>query len=164
MISKERLEELMRNCAVIYGIEFDKIESYDLSDEDICISPAEFRDYGLRIFNSLGYWNDVRFENLFESKEEAEWYKEFGNITRTERLGLPTWEIINKEFKDINKFGSYAIIDTAGVYMDIFVDNYKNKFIVLTTQPRMLLTKENYTLACRKCKELFLGGSDGDIR
>lgn len=169
MISKERLEELMRNCAVIYGIEFDKIESYDLSDEDICISPAEFRDYGLRIFNSLGYWNDIRFENLFESKKEAEWHKEFGCIERTEKLELPTWEEVQKcslytlyfNNQELYLYRVYFNRDAKTITIEEQNEEYLECF---TEIEELQLTKENYLRACRKCKELFLGGSDGDIR
>jgi hypothetical protein len=81
MITKERLEELIEQGAKVWCIcdyTYDeskpnkKIEYYDLSNEDICISPAEFRDYGLRVFDALGYWNDIRFECLFKTKEEAQ--------------------------------------------------------------------------------------------
>ena len=153
MIEKSRLEELIEQGVVIYGIEFNEIETYDLSDEDICISPAEFRDYGLRIFNSLGYWNDVRFENLFETKEEAEWTVEFVCIERIERLDLPTWEVFDKEkfvwFVDKNQ--NQCCLYYLNVANKIFI-NISGEVIEIGE-----LTKENYTLACRKCKELFLG-------
>lgn len=158
MVTKERLEELMRNCAVIYGIEFDKIESYDLSDEDICISPAEFGDYGLRIFNSLGYWNDVRFENLFESKKEAEWYKEFGCIQRTEQLKLPTWQ----EFKNQKIHTVCFFSKNTNCFFEMFIHEKNNKLVLYDHDCDYkyfndIATKENYIKACRIAKAHFLG-------
>lgn len=162
MISKSRLEELIEQGARVWCICYytyhkskpnKKIEYYDLSSEDVCISPAEFRDYGLRIYNSLGYWNDVRYENLFETKEEAEWYREFGCIERTERLELPTWE----EF-DGKKFVWFFDKDHKSCCLHYL--NFANQIFINVDGDVITigdLTKENYTIACRKAKELFLG-------
>ena len=35
-------------------------------------------------------------KDVYENKEEAEWVAEFGNVTRTEKLELPTWEQFKK--------------------------------------------------------------------
>ena len=162
MISKEKLEELIKQGAKVWCIcdyTYDeskpnkKIEYYDLSNEDICISPAEFRDYGLRVFDALGYWNDIRFECLFETLEEAEWHKEFGSIERTERLKLPTWEEIQKyerfDFKDKN----------CNKYTIHFISGFKTLAItgIISVEFYEEATKKNYIKACRKAKELFLG-------
>ena len=161
MITHKRLKELIKQGAKIWCIcdytyhkskPNKKIEYYDLSSEDVCMSPAELRNYGLRIYNSLGYWNDVRYENLFETKEEAEWYKEFGCIERTERLELPTWEEFNKQPEFY--FDAYTLIKINDKILlkDSFKDYVYKEF-----------TKENYTVACRKAKELFLGDNNGKI-
>lgn len=71
MISKERLSKLISNCNVIYSIEFDKIEIYDLSDKDITLSPRI--DYALRVYGCLGdSWYDIKSEDLFETRKQAE--------------------------------------------------------------------------------------------
>lgn len=192
MIERKRLEELIGQKAIIWCIcdyTYDKskpnkkIEYYDLSNEDICISPAEFRDYGLRIFNSLGYWNDIRYEDLFETKEEAEWQAEFGCIERTERLVLPTWKQIENIINQKKKFGLNhsdrvfaRIITSDSIYyfkvckdLDLFTLQVKQTYIgddlceqITTRFPYIFgkATKENYTLACRKAKELFLNGDE----
>ena len=125
-------------------------------------------DFGVYYNEFAGHWqfcwkdteNEYRvidIKYIFDNQEDAEWEEEFGDITRTERLKLPTWNEIKNDFNNINKFGTYSVIEFDGYYMDIFVDNYATKSIIATAQPRMPLTKENYMLACRKAKELFLG-------
>jgi hypothetical protein len=160
MITHERLKELIEQESGCYVLNDYNIGYIHLKPK---YEPETYEnglgDYILYIYcnDKKEYKEEIFSEQLFETEEDANWHKDFGCIERTERLELPTWEEIKKDFENINKFGSYAIIDTNGVYMDIFVDNYAKKFIVLTTQPRMPLTKENYILACRKVKELFLG-------
>lgn len=98
-------------------------------------------------------------------EESAEWHKEFGNITRTETLKLPTWEefIQNKKFVDGNEIYFY---DDIGMKYKLFKTQSLNPNMIYLLEEgiqgdyvneKYELTKENYTLACRKCKELFLG-------
>lgn len=106
-------------------------------------------------------------KNMIRYDEKAKWQEEFGHIERIERLKLPTWEEIDKEFNKSKykkkKFGTYEIVKFVGkktendYVLEIFVDNYTKKFIGLSCFVRQPLTKENYILACRKAKELFLG-------
>ena len=87
---------------------------------------------------------------------DLEWHKEFGNRTRTERLELPTWEEF-EEKKFVWFFDSYhkgCCLHYLNCSNKIFV-NVGGEVIEIGD-----LTKENYTLACRKCKELFLGGDN----
>lgn len=153
MISKERLEELIKQGSTIYGINFNKVNVYDLCDENVCISPRNFREYGLRVFDALGYWDDIEFCNLFETKEEAEWHKEFGCIERTERLELPTWEEFDEQkfIWFVDKSQNQCCLYYLNVVNKIFI-NVSGEVIEIGD-----LTKENYTLACRKAKELYLG-------
>ena len=94
------------------------------------------------------------------------WEKEFGCIKRTEKLELPTWEEIKVDFIDNKReLGNYVVC----VFDDCSID-----IVVCCTGDIMIsiyeinfykeLTKENYTLACRKAKELFLGlGENNEI-
>jgi hypothetical protein len=97
-------------------------------------------------------------DKLFETKEDAEWHREFGCIERTERLELPTWEEFSKlkanHIRFISKKGAICRIEG-------FCDD-KNGFIdVVSGGYSMLMvsdySKETYIKACRKAKELFLG-------
>lgn len=162
MITKDRLKELKRDCGIVYSIEYGEVKMYDLSDEDITLSPNI--DYALRIYGCLGTdWFDIKEEDLFETKKDAEWYREFGNVTRTERLELPTWE----EFKNTKMIcfsGNKDIETTIYAFQYLKVSKLISLYDIYGSTSRGFeenwkATKENYILACRKCKELFLGES-----
>ena len=140
MITKERLKELIKNKGKIYGI--------GKSNNVFCVG-LKFREpYSQE-------WLEGKFEiysKFFETKEEAEWYKEFGCIERTERLELPTWEefIEMEEFCFFQKNHKQTIIRILGT-----------KYLgVETTFERYYtgdLNQENYYEACKLAKSLFLG-------
>ena len=142
MITKERLEELIEQGATIYEIVSGGcIFNYYLKE-----MPSYSRKH-LDLF--------LEFHKVFETKEEAEWHKEFGCIERTERLELPTWEEFNKFFNNEVTFydknnNSIRLTRRNDILLWTSFDNGRYLF----QKPR---TKKNYTLACRKAKELFLG-------
>lgn len=159
MITKERLKELIRQRGTIYWIKdgIFKME-IDLSLAKVielreidCIIEIEHLNYFCYFFP---------YAELTDNKEEAEWHREFGCIERTERLELPTWEEVSRDLQNVPA-GNYVIkefdyvsleyIKYNGVFIGIYTDDYSEKWEA---------TKENYTKACRKCKELFLGGKD----
>lgn len=83
-----------------------------------------------------------------------------------ERLELPTWEEFGKCDKHVKfcnkdtKYLMYVFIknkNTNNCRIIIYADDGEQDWIVFE-QP---LTKENYYLACKKCKELFLGENNG---
>lgn len=88
----------------------------------------------------------------FETKEEAEWCLEFGNIARVEKLSLPTFD----EFKD--KAGGLMFYIKTGYVLLSISDDRKMVYIqgdeLIFNAP---LTKENYIDACKICKRLFKG-------
>ena len=104
------------------------------------------------------------YEDLFETKEEAEWYLEFGNITREEKLVLPTWEEAQKE-----KFCFAKGFDSLyGFKLFVFINKFTNDFEVsffhgyktndyCIEKHFDLRDKEQYIKGCRLCKQLFLG-------
>ena len=115
----------------------------------------EVKDSG-EIFSIQSRW--------FDTKEEAEWQIEFGNITRTETLELPTWEDLQSKTEHYIRFNTkrwtkcWLAIDMpykndVGKILITYADTDNNYHIIYDKR----LTKENYTRACRKCKELFLG-------
>lgn len=162
MIDRERLKELMKQNATIYGIS---------KDNEIIVIHSQYihhpKKFGTNIeikkILNIAYVDmdentkvfEVNEHNVFETKEEAEWYLEFGNITRTETLSLPNYTVaIN--YIDTEKF--------------ILADNSSFKFLLLSNPNNIIiinkqngnqifskpLTKENYIEACEKAKELFL--------
>ena len=152
MILKERLEELIKQGATIYNISSKKyvgqrkLDRFAWIDDDcLCFDKTEYPE--------MAY-----LQNLFETKEEAEWELEFGNITRTETLRLPSWEYWQK----VSKYGMYAMsfFDKENHYCELqILETIK---VVKwgygrTVEFENSVSKENYIEACRLCKKLFLG-------
>jgi hypothetical protein len=153
-ISKERLKELIEQGATIYGIFRRKVRTIDLKDlysisKNGKILVTEYIDL-----------ENFKIKDIFETKEEAEWYKEFGCIERVERLELPTWEEFNKSSsfiftrKDGTEMEMAIWTRNTSVDKTIKITNLNDWNISWFEAP---LTKENYLLACRKAKKLFLG-------
>lgn len=156
MITKERLEELIKQGAIVYCFRFDEVLEEKLGSN-------HFVDWELdNMF--LSKWDEDTHEPIcdiyyiFEHKEEAEhfqWSFEFSYIERTECLELPTWEEVNQICLSIITF-----INKDGKECNLVVEVFENRITVNGVGGAYdiwELTKENYTLACRKCKELFLG-------
>ena len=153
MITKERIDELIQQKAKIWGI--------GKQGNVFCIG-LKFRPHTLNNKKWLENKYEV-YSKFFENLEEAEWYKEFGNIERTEKLELPTWE------EDVRKD---ILFSALGGVRYIFMNKIKTGYSIEKENPYIIriqkigecdnfidyeYTKENYTLACRKAKELFLG-------
>lgn len=161
MISKERLEELIEQGATIYSNEYGEIQL--IKENDLSLYENGQNNYILYALEpNKKYHNEIFDEDLFETEEEAKWFAEFGCVERTERLELPTWEEFNKWDKSIKfynnstKYSMYVFIknkSTKNCRIIIYADNGEQDWLVFE-QP---LTQENYILACRKAKELFLG-------
>ena len=161
MISKERLEELIEQGATIYSNEYGEIQL--IKENDLSLYENGQNNYILYALEpNKKYHNEIFDEDLFETEEEAKWFAEFGCIERTERLELPTWEEIENDFI-IHKQsgGNYCVREFFGkeqeYSLDIVVWNGEVMVSISDEDFCKPLTKENYTLACRKAKELFLG-------
>lgn len=162
MIKKERLQELIKNRATIYYLSI-----FDTNDKEV----IEHKPSKSRVYKNLDDGSitidDIYDEYWFESREDAEFANEFKRVARIDYLDLPTWEEFIEmssfifENKDrINLEMAIWCCDTEDLQIKtIKITNLNNWNIRLFEQP---LTKENYTLACRKAKELFLG-SDVEI-
>lgn len=154
MISKERLEELIEQGATIWI--FNKVDGV------YSVNLSLLGGYMLGETCVITENNGVLITtHLYETKEEAEWDKEFGCIERTERLELPTWEEIKHDFiYNKQSAGNYCVVEFSGFQeysLDIVVYNGDAMITISDEDFYEPLTKENYTLACRKAKELFLG-------
>lgn len=154
MITKERLQWLIDNEVFVYAVVGDKVYELPLSKHD-WIGEQD----GNVLYSNYNCNADYYTYRLFETKEDAEWQREFGCIERTERLKLPTWEKVNEIIEEQKWFEL----------------NFKTKqeeiaFIVNDCQIAVMmkgenylsgsddeLNKENYIKACREVKKLFLG-------
>lgn len=149
MITHERLKELIEQNATIYFVYNGSVDLKEGKYKD---------DFILNETYVSIYWStrshQVEYENLFETKEEAEWHKEFGCIERTERLELPTWEEWQKD-------DEFDFLDKDGFSWDTYITG-DNEIIMANGWEHFTFenNKEGYLLACRKAKELFLGESE----
>lgn len=157
MITKERLEELIEQGGSVWHNDWEEIK-LDKNTCEVC----EVRSMsGMHLnwflcfeynYNDRKYWEEIDIEELEEDVDKFKWDREFGCIERTERLVLPTWEEIQKyerfDFKD--KYNhSYTLHYISG-FKTLAISGWSTEYYAPAT-------KENYTLACRKAKELFLG-------
>lgn len=175
MITEERLKELIEQGATIYvadtfGVNTITLKQCDYVEENGVLHTQV-------VVGGYKYFYD---EYLFETKAEAEWQAEFGCIEKTITLELPTWEKIENIINKMKKFGLNhndrvlaRIITNDSIWyfklcknLDLFIFEFKQSYIgddlceqIRDKFPIILgeATKENYTKACRKAKELFLG-------
>ena len=160
MITKERLEELIEQGATIYSNEYGEIQL--IKENDLSLYENGKNNYILYALEpNKKYHNEIFDEDLFETKEDAEEYAEFGNITRIEKLTLPSWEefangkvvefVSNKLLYELKKCGERIYISYR-----TYIDDSIWEIIF-----EQLLSKENYDEARRLCVKLFKGETDG---
>ena len=101
-------------------------------------------------------------EFLENTENPLVWEKEFGCIENTERLELPTWETIPFERQNsyVKKFTIKGNCDYFG---RLVVDNNVIRVMGLVQGCLFeeyfneIRSKENYTIACKIARDLFLG-------
>lgn len=158
----ERLTYRDENGWVVY--DEDRIEHIKLITKMFGVSVEEYNKINkcepMLYSNFCGLFKNIcPIQDCFETKEDAEEYAEFGNITRTEKLPYVSWE----KFK--NKEGNYSFkvypydyyCYTDGRYVRI-KQYYGSLDRIVFTKP---LTRENYNEARRLCIKLFKGENNG---
>lgn len=166
MISEERLQELIKQKATIW-VENQYCNAYDVELSNyyyVAITDNKeslmFLDYSIQEDDPESVLVDY-LENLYETKEDAEFVKEFKNITRTETLNLPTWEELKiiDEIKIYGENGKQYLVQADEYDISVYAsDGYD--FILYKRFER---TKENYIKACTIARKLFLGESVDEI-
>lgn len=159
MITEERLKELIEQKAVIYAMKDNKyIYTIGLNQELDVVNWFGSGEYKLCVVEENGavVCDIANIEQLFETREEAEWQSEFSNITRTETLKLPTWEEFckapNLKFCGAEHNLYHLFSDLKWLWLEQVVDEDWTIGLYLERA-----TKENYIEACRLAKKLFLG-------
>ena len=162
MIKEERLTKLIEEKATIYEAKYNNTNPVFLGNQ---IRDVNYK-YGIIVFEpspNEKYKHHKYIKNLYETEDDARFALEFGRIEWVNKLDLPTYE----EFKDYGygyKRGivSFRSRDNDVIWLQqerydgntcISVFNRSQDFRILYLD----LTYSNYILACRKCKELFLG-------
>lgn len=158
MITEERLKELIKQDATIYEAKYGNINPVDFSKNKVrwvgkyCITlePSLVERYG----------NHKYYKNLFETKEEAEEYLTYGNITRTEKFPYVSWEELNKDFQEF-KNGTYTIVECKYIFsLNIKVNKPAISQILLITEYENYnwnYSKENWFKALDLCVKLWKG-------
>lgn len=152
MITEERLEELIQQRATVYANGCGEIKL--IPENDIEIYENGNDSYILYAFEpNRKYKNEIFAEELFETKDEAEFAEEFQNITRTETLSLPTFE----EFKNTQLFSFLG--KDGNIYTIHFISGFKTLAVVGMSGNKYYgeATKENYLEVCKIARNLFLG-------
>lgn len=158
MITKERLEQLIKEGATIWYYEYEPfiagysniihICSVNLSS-DCSIKNNTLYDAQVISFEDHNY--DVligKLTDLFETRKEAEWHLKH-HATRTEELDLPTFDDLT-EIDFIAKNGDkYHLFNQDGMLV-LYNRNKGSEFF-------KEMTKENYIEACDLCLKLFKG-------
>lgn len=184
MIEKKRLEELIEQGATIWHDDYGEIK-LDKNTCEIC-DVKTFTDKHMYwclsfmyVYEGVNHTTEVNIADLEEDVETAKWHYEM-DCSKTEKLIFPTWKQIENTIEKMKKFGLVhndkvfaRIITKDSIYyfklckdLDTFTFSLKQTYIgddlceqISNKFPTFLgiATKENYTLACRKAKELFLG-------
>ena len=170
MITKERLEELIKQGATVYVPDnvwqtIDEIhlerKCYISENGKLCNDKITYED----LPNATAMYS-IPLEDLFETEEDAEFALKYKRIPRTEYLDLPTWE----EFCELDDMfifyyneKEYCVditndetlesecIEITCHDIDAFGECYSYSIFIEEA------TKENYIKACRLVKKLFLG-------
>lgn len=165
MITKERLEELIDNGATIYVVCWGRVKELNLNDVEHM--EVENGDIYYEIADEP---RTTDLSHLFETKEDAEEYAEFGNITRTDTIKLPIWENVKDTGYDEIFFVKDNRFDSGIVQYYFLVAEQTNQIQIMFREIEHImtidaydvifqkpLTKENYNEARRLCVKLFKG-------
>ena len=152
MITRERLEELIENNGTVYCV-LDNVYKITLDKRYFCIL-GNYLQWST-VLNKLMPRHTPHIDDIYETKEDAEFVKEFKNITRTETLNLPTWEELKiiDEIKIYGENGKQYLVQADEYDISVYAsDGYD--FILYKRFER---TKDNYIKACTIDRKLFLG-------
>lgn len=178
MITKERLEHLQKNGATVWQIknngEFNIAIPIKLDKVSIKYSKEgiEVKSDVYMLFKVAEAYNQIyfiKYDELTESEQDAEFINKYQGITRTETLSLPSWEEITTNDK-YNYYGTsyFEFGDGYRLIVKLPSEDDDCEFIGIDVNGNCELyhweeaTKENYTEACRLAKKLFLGENAND--
>ena len=103
-------------------------------------------------------WHKI-INDYFTTQEEAEFALRYQNITRTEKLSLPTWEELKGKIGEGKAYKIY-FNDAQFLFVSSFIIEV-GKYDTNGEQIEQYFCegthKENYLEACELCRKLFLG-------
>lgn len=152
-MTKERLEELIKQGAMIYAYEKNKFNNP-------CSVNLAIGDWNVSKTRQVLNLNDIKvyeLKDLFETIDHYYWQRKV-YAERTERFEPPMWE----EIKDKYSFG-FMNCKNSVVRFSVFKKyNSLNHIVVYSCDYddytyRDISTKENYEKACEIVRDLFKG-------
>lgn len=173
MISKKRLKELIEQKETIYCIVKEpfiagysnilKIKELDLS---LSINKEIFEDKDKFIYDN----HILDFNNLYESKDDAEEYLQYGNRTRIVKFEAPTWEELQRMVNSTTEWNVDFCIDCSHK-QDLIVSVCRTIGTMDKEQPYIIrlrhfyeceeidfeYSREGYNKARDLCLKLFYG-------
>lgn len=151
MISRERLQELIENDGTVYCVG-DNVYKITLDKRYFCIL-GNYLQWS-KFLDKPMLQRTPHIDDIYETKEDAEFAKEFKNVHRIDTLCLPTFEELKKierfDFKAKDGY-KYTIHFISGFNTLAITGQISNKYYGEAT-------KENYMEACKMVKKLFLEG------
>lgn len=159
MITRERLEELIKNNGTVYCV-LDNVYKITL-DERYFYILGNYLQWST-VLNKLMPRRTPHIDNIYETKEDAEFVKEFKDIKHTETLDLPLFDYLPETFdisfsrfdKEMDCWIIYELYIEFNEICILFRDVTEEASDCIFREP---LTKENYLEACKMVKKLFLG-------
>lgn len=161
MISKERLEELIKEKASVYYLQIEYYDGCSYGSRSLNLSNKYINQFGqLAIYNDGERYN---IENLFETMEQLEIFMnahlEFVGIKREEEFPYVSWE----DFSGGLRIIEFVSFKHENIELSVLTISYETAYIQLfnSKTETMLFnkpaTEENYYEALRLAKKLFLG-------
>ena len=174
MITRERLEELIKQEATIWADDYGEIQLCDKSE--VCDTIAFTGNHQIQegyclsgfVYNNEFISDNIEPDGLEEDVEKGEWEYEM-HASRIERFRPPTYEEMIKEPRCLDCWTKeFVVMDNdkligiafIGVDFDceiVSVEMGSDKYFVEQ------LTKDNYIKACTIARKLFLGESVDEI-
>lgn len=161
MITIKRFLELINQGATIYEVKYRNINPVSLKNKIRYVN-YKYETITFEPRPDEKYSHHKHFKRLFETKDEAEFSKEFQNITREETLDLPLFDNLPENFdisfvrfdKEMDCWVIYELYVEFNEICILFRDVTEEASDCIFREP---LTKENYLEACKIAKKLFLG-------
>lgn len=164
-MTKQRLEELIKQGATIWSSGFD--EEIELNPKNCKIEKQKWQTEPkpklyLVVKEDEEHYPTYCLDNLREDVDRAKWERKM-NTERTERFEPPMWEdlvtpyqftIICRCKKDSRDMGTYTLyVYQSGIYIEEDIEAHAQQYLFGED-----FTKENYEKACEIVRDLFKGG------
>ena len=162
MITKSKLETLIKQNATIYGIDYQRCLMPDVVKIDLAYlryCPSNDNYQYINRANNDCYLYEFNCDDLYEDEESANFAVDFKNIPRTTYLSLPTYD----DFKKMKRKQICFYSGLTNCFFELYTCG--DRLILIDHDCDHIyfnekLTKANYLRACKLAKKYFLGDED----